>query len=178
MPVQFAEAAATAAKDAQAVTQSLVQFLDRIDKAQSAKEGAQIALETIREAFGWSYVSCWVIDPKANSVKSLVDSGPVSEEFRRGTREAQFREGEGPSGRTWKSGYLVFVPDLGQVRECSRAPAAQRAGIKSAVCLPIFEGEKVVGTMEFMGTEAVEPGASAVRSRPTFAGSPIPSAPS
>ena len=33
-----------------------------------------------------------------------------------------------------------------------RAPAAQRAGVKSGVCLPIMVGGQVVGTMDFFAT--------------------------
>ena len=36
--------------------------------------------------------------------------------------------------------------------DCLRAPAAQRAGVKSGVCLPIICGGQVVGTMDFFTT--------------------------
>ena len=72
------------------------------------------------------------------------------------TLEARFREGEGLSGRAWKARDLVFVPDLGQVRDCCRAPVAQRAGVKSGVCLPIMMSGKVIGTMDFFATETLD----------------------
>jgi methyl-accepting chemotaxis protein len=154
--VELAERADKTAKDAQMVTQSLIQVLDRTDSAETAENVAQASLETVREGFGWSYGSCWMVDSQGNSLRHLVDSGTVSEEFRRVTAEARFREGEGLAGRTWKARDLVFVPDLSQVRDCSRAPAAQRAGIKTAVCFPIISEGKVIGTMDFMATEAVD----------------------
>ena len=52
---------------------------------------------------------------------------------------------------TWSSS-----PTSHRVRDCSRAPAAQRAGIKTAVCFPIISEGKVIGTMDFMATEAVD----------------------
>ena len=154
--LHLAETAASAAGDARMVTQSLIQVLDRTTAAEAADEVAQVALDSVREGFGWAYGSCWMIDPAANALKCLVDSGSVSEDFRRATRDARFREGEGLAGRTWKERELVFVPDLSQVRDCSRAPAALRAGIKSSVCLPIIADGKVLGTMDFMGTRAVD----------------------
>jgi methyl-accepting chemotaxis protein/putative methionine-R-sulfoxide reductase with GAF domain len=154
--LRLAETADATAKDAQMVTQALTQVLDRTSAAESATEVAEVALDTVREAFGWSYGSCWMVDPQENALRHLVDSGTVSEEFRRVTAEARFREGEGLAGRTWKVRDLVFVPDLGVVRDCSRAPAAQRAGIKTAVCFPIISEGKVIGTMDFMATESVD----------------------
>jgi len=154
--VELAEKVDKAAKDAQMVTQSLIQVLDRTDTAETAEDVAQVSLEAVREGFGWSYGSCWMVDSQENALRHLTDSGTVSEEFRRVTAEARFREGEGLAGKTWKSRDLVFVPDLSQVRDCSRAPAAQRAGIKTAVCFPIISEGKVIGTMDFMATESVE----------------------
>ena len=58
----------------------------------------------------------------------------------------------GLSGRAWRARDLVFVQDLAEVTDCVRAPAAQRAGVKSGVCLPIIVGGRVVGTMDFFAT--------------------------
>ncbi len=154
--LKLADAAVRAANDAKGVTQAMIQVLDRITAAVSAEEVEQASLESVRESFGWSYGSCWMIDPKINALRCAMESGSVSEEFRRVTLDAQFREGEGLCGRAWKARDLVFVPDLSQVRDCSRAPAAQRAGVKSAVCLPIVAEGKVIGTMDFMGTKTVD----------------------
>jgi len=37
-----------------------------------------------------------------------------------------------------------------------RAPAAQRAGVRSGVCFPISSGDRIVGTMDFFTTEYVD----------------------
>jgi methyl-accepting chemotaxis protein len=44
---------------------------------------------------------------------------------------------------------------LAQVTDCVRAPAAQRAGVKSGVCFPIIVAGEVVGTMDFFVTTRV-----------------------
>jgi hypothetical protein len=41
--------------------------------------------------------------------------------------EASFAEGVGLSGRAWRNRDLVFVPDLAEVTDCVRAPAAASA---------------------------------------------------
>jgi len=60
----------------------------------------------------------------------VAESGSVNPEFQRVTAEARFREGEGLSGRAWRQRDLFFTEDVGQMTDCCRAPAAQRAGVK------------------------------------------------
>jgi hypothetical protein len=114
------------------------------------------ALETVREAFGWAYGSYWALDPVSNTLKFQVESGSAGEEFRRVTLAASFAEGVGLSGRAWRARDLVFVSDLAEMTDCVRAPAAQRAGVKSGVCFPIMSEGKVVGTMDFFTTDVID----------------------
>jgi GAF domain-containing protein len=110
------------------------------------------ALATIREGFGWAYGSYWAVDTEAQVLRFATESGSAGKEFRDVTLAASFKEGVGLSGRAWRTRDLVFVEDLAQVTDCVRAPAAQRAGVKSGVCLPILVGGEVVGTMDFFAT--------------------------
>ena len=118
------------------------------------------ALSSVREAFGWSYGSFWEVHPEDQALRFVQDAGSVSEEFRRVTAEARFREGEGLNGQTWQSRDLVFVPDLGEMKTCSRAPAARRTGLKSGFCFPILLGGQVLGTMDFLTEERITPSES------------------
>jgi hypothetical protein len=40
--------------------------------------------------------------------------------------------------------------------DCVRAPAAQRAGVRSGVCFPLIVGGRVIGTMDFFTTDTIE----------------------
>ena len=71
------------------------------------------------------------------------------------TADARFHEGEGLNGQAWQNRDLVFVPDLGEMKSCSRAPVARRSGLKSGVCFPIILGSHVFGTMDFFTEERV-----------------------
>jgi methyl-accepting chemotaxis protein len=62
----------------------------------------------------------------------------------------------GLSGRAWKSRDLVFVAALGDLKDCVRAPAAQRAGVRSGVCFPVVVDGRVIGTMDFFATETLD----------------------
>ena len=85
-----------------------------------------------------------------------LESGRVDNEFQRLTRTAQFREGEGLNGRSWRLRDLVHFADLGELHDCCRAPLARRAGIKTAIALPIMSDGQVIGTLDFFATQSVE----------------------
>jgi putative methionine-R-sulfoxide reductase with GAF domain len=114
------------------------------------------ALGAVRKAFGWAYGSYWALDEQDNVLKFAVESGNAGEEFKKVTLAATFAEGVGLSGRAWRARDLVFVRDIGELTDCVRAPAAQRAGVRSGVCFPIVINDRIIGTMDFFTTEYVD----------------------
>ncbi|WP_164983970.1 methyl-accepting chemotaxis protein, partial [Cellulomonas endophytica] len=95
-------------------------------------------------------------DEEAGVLRFAQESGSAGDEFRRVTLAASFAEGVGLSGRAWRARDLVFVRDLAEVTDCVRAPAAQRAGVRSGVCFPVVDEGHVIGTMDFFVTETIE----------------------
>ena len=146
-------AAAEARNDIHAVT-AVVSALTKVDSSAAA---VRVALDTVRARFGWAYGSYWELDPTSNTLRFSQESGSAGEEFARVTATASFAEGVGLSGRAWAKRDLVFVEDLGEVTDCVRAPAAQRAGVRSGICFPVFEDGRVAGTMDFFATETLHP---------------------
>ncbi|MGY1604442.1 methyl-accepting chemotaxis protein [Geodermatophilus sp. SYSU D00815] len=130
--------------------------VSRVGEARDEATALRVALDTVRTAFGWAYGSFWALDTDARVLRFGVESGSAGEEFREVTLEASFAEGVGLSGRAWQRRDLVFVRDLAEVTDCVRAPAAQRAGVRSGVCFPITAGGRVIGTMDFFVTETIE----------------------
>ncbi|ATE52204.1 chemotaxis protein [Actinosynnema pretiosum] len=143
---------AAAALDIQAVNA----VLRGLGSAASEEEATRQALETVRSEFGWAYGSFWAVDPTGQELRFVTESGDAGEEFRRITREASFRQGVGLAGRAWKSREMLFVPDLAEMTDCVRAPAARRVGVKSGVCLPLVVHGAVVGTMDFFSLSEIE----------------------
>lgn len=133
------------------------QVVEGVGRAKTPKEAALIAVEAVKNAFGWDYGSYWTLDPAKNALVFSVDSGRVTDEFHRVTAEASFAEGVGLSGRAWRARELVFVEDLGTLTDCVRRESAQRAGVKSGVCFPIIVDGKVVGTMDFFALRVLIP---------------------
>jgi GAF domain-containing protein len=123
--------------------------------ATSQEEATRQALDTIRREFGWSYGSYWQVDPQEQVLRFALESGDAGPEFRKVTRSATFAEGVGLAGRARKARDLVFAPDLGELTDCVRAPVAQKAGVKSGVCLPLIVHQTVLGTMDFFTTTQI-----------------------
>lgn len=151
---QAIERVATAERQAQALQdiEAVNRVIHEVTGAPTAEEALSRALAAIREGFGWAYGSYWRVDEEQRALTFVQESGDAGAEFREVTRAASFREGVGLAGRAWRARDLVFVPDLGELTDCVRAPAAQRVGVKSGVCLPIVVSGQVVGTMDFFAT--------------------------
>jgi methyl-accepting chemotaxis protein len=92
----------TAQAEVMANTQTVNQVLQLVGQATSPEEAAKAALDEVRLAFEWVYGGYWTMDPAGSVRRFSVDSGIADEDFRRATRGAIFREGEGLSGRAWR----------------------------------------------------------------------------
>ena len=154
--VEMAKREAETAADIRAVNQLLL----ALGRCHTVRDVITSALAAVREAFNWSYGSFWEVHPEEQALRFVHEAGSVTEEFRRVTTDARFREGEGLNGQTWQTRDLVFVPDLGEMKNCSRAPVARRSGLKSGVCFPIILGNRVFGTMDFFTDERIIPSES------------------
>ena len=133
---------------------ALVEAITAITHADTVSAVIRGTLDAVRKAFGWVYGSYWVVDESVGALVFAQESGGVDEEFHRVTRSARFREGEGLNGRVWRTRDVLAVTDLSELSDCSRAPAARRAGVRSAVCLPLLQGPQVLGTLDFFSTSA------------------------
>jgi GAF domain-containing protein len=139
------------ADDRLAVTEVVSQMM----KAEDEQSATRIALEVVRESFGWAYGSYWKIHDGEDVLRFDIESGSAGDEFRKVTLSATFAEGVGLSGRAWRARDLVFVPELADLTDCVRAPSAGRAGVKSGICFPIIISGRVVGTMDFFTTRTI-----------------------
>jgi len=149
--IHRAEDAEEARRDAEALTE----VLGTLGQADGREQTLRQVLQVVRTAFGWDYGSVWRLDEEQGALKFWVESGTVDADFAAATAAAAFPRGVGLSGRTWKRMALTFVPDLAEVHDCSRAPAARAAGVKSGVCLPLTVNGELVATMDFFTTRSL-----------------------
>ncbi len=137
-------------------TSAVNQVLMGLAEARDVEGILHAALSTVREVFGWTYGSYWAVDPERDVLKYVSESGVVDEEFRRVTRTASFREGEGLNGRSWRRRDLVFVEDIAELTDCCRVPAAKRVGVISALAFPVMIEGRVLGTLDFFADRKLE----------------------
>ena len=96
------------------------------------------------------------LDPSENVLRFALESGSVNDEFHRLTQVARYREGEGWSAGPGRHARPGSVADLGQLHDCSRAPIARCAGMKSGVCLPVIIEGNVFGTIDFLSVTPID----------------------
>ena len=137
-------------------TGAINQLLQAIGRASTERDVALAALETIREAFGWSYGAAWEVDPAEQVLKFSADSGSVAEAFRRTTRESRYREGEGPLGTVWKTRDILVLAEMPPQTSVARVAAAHSAGLNSAVGLPVLVDGVVVGALDFVSEQRLQ----------------------
>lgn len=111
------------------------------------------ALEILRRTFDYAYASYWELQPEAERLTFVCDSGYVNEEFQRITPNTSFREGQGLSGRAWLNKDLVTVQDLSEMLDCPRAKVARRAGVRSGFAIPLVNGGRLIGVMDFFSNQ-------------------------
>ncbi|WP_435018272.1 methyl-accepting chemotaxis protein [Tundrisphaera sp. TA3] len=148
----------TEAREAEMATDTAAinQLLLRLGQASTEREVALSALEVLRESFGWDYGAAWEVDHAEKALKFVSDSGSVAEEFRRANHGSRFREGEGLLGRTWQAREMTVMTVLPESNENSRVVAARRAGLNSAVCLPILVDGQVEGALDFVSEKTLQ----------------------
>jgi len=146
---------ASDAQQARADVAAVTAVVQALSRATSVTTAVDTALAVVRDRFGWAYGSYWQVDDSGREpvLRFAQESGAVGDEFRKVSGEASFARGTGLCGRAWAGEDVVFVPDLGEVTDCVRAPVAQRAGVRSATCLPVKVGDRVIGTMDFFTTD-------------------------
>jgi methyl-accepting chemotaxis protein len=153
----YAAAKAGVAEDGAAVTE----ILTAVSAATSVDAAVQIALDGVREKFGFAYGSYWAVEEDAATRTQVLrcgrDSGYAGEEFRRVTRASTLLEGVGLSGRAWATRDLFFTEDIAEMTDCPRALVARQAGVRSGVCFPLTVDGEVVGTMDFLSTDVMHP---------------------
>ena len=140
---------ASAAQEAAGNLRAMMDAISTIIRSNTIESIIQSTLDTVLREFGWAYGSYWAVDSASQTLKYAYESGQVGEEFQKVTRSARFKEGEGLNGRAWRTRDLVFVEELSNLPDCSRAPYALRSGVRSGLGLPILRGDRVIGTLDF-----------------------------
>jgi PAS domain S-box-containing protein len=117
-------------------------------------EAAPEILRIFCESLGWDTGALWLWDGKTEKLSCLAFWHPPRTpvpEFEAATRAHVLGRGEGLIGKVCQTGKLAWIPDLAKAEHVIRAPAAMKAGLKSALAFPLQSGSEIVGVLEFFG---------------------------
>jgi PAS domain S-box-containing protein len=123
-------------------------------------EATPRVLQGVCEILGWDCGALWDRDRARHVVQCVAtwqDPSLALQEFATATQETLFAAGEGLPGRVWAESRAIWIPDIRQEAGFPRADQAGRAGLRCAVGLPIVQGTKTLGVLEFFSREIRQP---------------------
>ncbi len=127
-----------------------------ITEPSGSTEGAlPHALEALCAAADLCVGQAWVPVPGGGAVqwRAAWSAGPELRDFVDASRAIVLAAQEGPVGRAWSSRAPVVVADIASDPGFYRAETAARAGLSSALALPILNDGEVVAIFELLSRE-------------------------
>src|SRR5262245_59596760 len=115
-------------------------------------EAAPRMLKAVCEALDWQCGAIWQVNRARKTLRCVGTWGAPGlplDEFMSATVAQTFEIGIGLPGRVWKLREPVWVRDVTRDDNFPRAKVADGAGLHSAFALPILQGRRVGGVMEF-----------------------------
>ena len=122
-------------------------------------EAAPRILQAIGERLGWAVGVFWIID-RGSDVLRMVGrwcQDESLEPYIEATKAARFRRDIGLPGRVWSTGEPAWISDVVNDSSFPRAAAARAANLHGAFAFPIRAGAEMLGVIEFLHREILEP---------------------
>lgn len=123
-------------------------------------------IQVICETSEWDFGALWQIEKNANelSCAAVWSSASIkAQELEIVTRQMRFSPGIFLPGRVWSTGNSVWIKNLLQDDNSSRAGVAAKTGLKTAVGFPIKLGDELIGVIECYSRNAQEPDADFIQ---------------
>jgi PAS domain S-box-containing protein len=125
-------------------------------------EAVKISLELVWSHTGWPVGHAYLVEggPGGETVSTdlwQLEDQQRFEDFVRTTEGTRFVPGLGLPGRVLESGQPVWITDISEDHNFSRASTAKELGVKSAFAFPVLMGKEVAAVLEFFSTEIVPP---------------------
>jgi len=117
-------------------------------------------LKIICMSHNWDFGEMWLVDKEANILRSISICDNTEWDFATGfdtkSQFITFRPGNILPGEIWKLGQLIWIENLETV-ELIRMEEAHKAGFHSAVGIPIFMHNKIIGILDFFSHDIKKP---------------------
>jgi signal transduction histidine kinase len=112
-------------------------------------------LAAIGATMGWTYMRLWLVDEVTDLLR------PAAEYAAPGAGApplpSSFARGQGLAGRCWKSGELIWVPDVHAPGAPVLSQVVQNAAYRSAGAVPVRSGDRVIGAITFCSRARQDP---------------------
>jgi two-component system, sensor histidine kinase and response regulator len=131
-----------------------------LTESTTLEDAAPRMLKAVCESLGWQCGAVWQVNRARNTLRCIgtwAKPGLPLEEFTAATAGRSFAIGVGLPGRVWAQREPVWVRDVTRDSNFPRAQVAERGGVHSAFALPILQGRRVGGVLEFFSRDIVEP---------------------
>ena len=138
----------------------LFETAQALAESATLEEAAPRMLKAVCEALDWQCGALWKVNAARNTLLCVGTWGMPDlplKEFLAVTASHTFVSGNGLPGRVWSRREPVWVRDVTQDSNFPRAQAAERAGLHSAFALPVLQGRRVGGVLEFFSRDMFEP---------------------
>jgi signal transduction histidine kinase len=133
-------------RQAEAEMQLLRDVAIGVGVAEDLEQAVRHVLIQICNTTEWDFAEVWVPDSEQNRLicyPAWFTRRPGMEEFRRVSLPLTFVKGEGFPGKAWTEARPIVLHELGDPERFVRATAAVKAGLKSAVAVPVLSGDYV-----------------------------------
>ena len=117
-------------------------------------------LEAVCRALGWQCGAIWEVNQARTLMRCAGTwhaAGQLLDEFTSTTATSTFEPGVGLPGRVWEHRQPSWIPDVTEDTNFPRAAVAERVGLHAAFALPIMQGGRVQGVLEFFSRDIREP---------------------
>jgi diguanylate cyclase (GGDEF)-like protein/PAS domain S-box-containing protein len=122
----------------------------RLAEARSVSQALASVMQALCESENWESGRYFRLDEAAGVMRFAegwhTGNGPLAE-FTENSRGRCFSRGEGLVGAAWASGEALWIPNVQSDPRSSHSPLVEKAGVHSALVLPISIESRVVGVL-------------------------------
>jgi diguanylate cyclase (GGDEF)-like protein/PAS domain S-box-containing protein len=134
--------------------------LDLLSSAEEVPAAMPSLLEALCRHLDWDLAELWTPDEASERLEVAGgwrrERGPRTA-FELKASEVSFEMGDGLPGQAWALRRPVWSPDISADERLPRRAEAERAGLRSAMALPIAKGREPLGVVLFVSRERREP---------------------
>ena len=128
--------------------------------AASAEQAATDTLAAVATALGWTCGEFWHADPATDTISRLsrwIRPGHDLEAFS-GDDTVTFARGHGLAGIVWDTDAELWIPEVADdPRTVARRETARKAGLHTAIGLPVRSDDHILGVLLFFTVTVDEP---------------------